>query len=187
MRTGIASITCFSVLLLGACQQAPKDLAPMTVDGHVAPLLENLGSLHVEITTSESTAQRFFDQGMTLLYGFNHDEAIRSFQEVARIDPDCAMAHWGIALATGPNTNDPAPGPEREQAAHEAVQEALKRMSRRVAARAGADPERWQLVSRRTRGKIAKASMPRMWKRWPKWRQSFPGIRMCESYRRPRS
>jgi tetratricopeptide (TPR) repeat protein len=127
MRTGLASALCIGLLALTACQQTPKDLAPMTTDGRVAPLLENLGDLQVEITTSDPMAQRFFNQGMTLLYGFNHAEAVRSFDEVARIDPDCAMAYWGRALAIGPNINASLPEDEDEQDAYEAIQEALRR------------------------------------------------------------
>ena len=52
-------------------------------------------------------AQKYFDQGMTLLYGFNHPEAIRSFQAGRQLDPDCAMAYWGVAFAYGPNINAP--------------------------------------------------------------------------------
>ncbi|MBI3667150.1 MAG: hypothetical protein HY236_13165 [Acidobacteria bacterium] len=67
--------------------------------------------------------QRFFDQGLTLVFGFNHEEAIRSFQRAAELDPQAAMPYWGIALALGPNINmgvDPA----AEKAAYEAVQKA---------------------------------------------------------------
>ncbi|MCP5110484.1 MAG: hypothetical protein GY953_06575, partial [bacterium] len=96
-----------------------------TRDGKLAPLLENLGELRRSVTTSSAMPQRFFDQGLTLTYGFNHAEAVRSFKEAAREDPTCAMAYWGQALATGPNINDPAPGAEREQEAFRAIQKAL--------------------------------------------------------------
>ncbi|MCP9469424.1 MAG: hypothetical protein NNA31_05410 [Nitrospira sp.] len=71
------------------------------------PLHQNLGVLHYPITTSVSLAQKYFDQGLRLYYAFNHQEAIRSFQEGARLDPACAMCYWGIALAYGPNINAP--------------------------------------------------------------------------------
>jgi tetratricopeptide (TPR) repeat protein len=71
------------------------------------PLYDNLGVLHYPITTAVPLAQRYFDQGLRLYYAFNHQEAIRSFQEGARLDPDCAMCYWGIALAYGPNINAP--------------------------------------------------------------------------------
>ncbi len=71
----------------------------------IAPLLEGMGDLFHKVTTNSSEAQRFFNQGLVLSYGFNHAEAKRSFQEAARIDPGMAMAHWGVALVLGPNIN----------------------------------------------------------------------------------
>lgn len=78
-------------------------------DAPVAPLLEGLGNLHYPITTSTESAQRFFDQGLRLVYAFNHAEAIRAFEEAARLDSASPMPHWGKALALGPNLNDPMP------------------------------------------------------------------------------
>ena len=71
----------------------------------VPPLFENLGSLHHPITTTSEQAQRYFDQGLRLVYAFNHEEAIRSFEAAAQQDPQAAMPYWGIALALGPNIN----------------------------------------------------------------------------------
>jgi tetratricopeptide (TPR) repeat protein len=71
------------------------------------PLYENLGDHHYAITTSVPTAQDYFDQGLRLYYAFNHAEAIRSFREAQRLDPECAMCFWGEALAWGPNINLP--------------------------------------------------------------------------------
>jgi tetratricopeptide (TPR) repeat protein len=93
-------------------------------DAKPAALMSGLGSHHHPVSTTNSEAQRFFDQGLTLVYAFNHEEAIRSFKRAAELDPQLAMAHWGIALALGPNINldvDPA----REKAAFEAAQQAL--------------------------------------------------------------
>jgi pimeloyl-ACP methyl ester carboxylesterase/tetratricopeptide (TPR) repeat protein len=73
----------------------------------LAPELSGLGTLHVPVTTAVPRAQLFFDQGMRLLYAFNHAEAIRAFREAARLDSGLAMAHWGQALALGPNLNAP--------------------------------------------------------------------------------
>lgn len=70
-----------------------------------APLFGDLGNYHHAVTTKSPAAQEYFDQGLRLMYGFNHDEAILSFKEAAKLDPDCAMAYWGIALAHGPNYN----------------------------------------------------------------------------------
>jgi hypothetical protein len=68
-------------------------------------LFEGLGSYSRKITTDSPKAQRYFNQGLAFLHGFNHGAAIRSFQEAARLDPKCAMAHWAIALACGPHIN----------------------------------------------------------------------------------
>jgi tetratricopeptide (TPR) repeat protein len=69
------------------------------------PLFDGLGDLHHPITTKSKLAQRYFDQGLRLVFGFNHKEAIRSFRSAARLDPQCALAHWGVAYAFGPHVN----------------------------------------------------------------------------------
>jgi tetratricopeptide (TPR) repeat protein len=81
-----------------------------------APLFgDTYGTHHHAITTSNPQTQMFFDQGVRLLFAFNHAEAIRSFREGARLDPNCAMCWWGVAFALGSNINLPiqpdAPGP----------------------------------------------------------------------------
>ena len=79
------------------------------------PLFKGLGTHSRKITTKSPQAQRYFDQGLRFLYGFNHSAAIRSFNEAARLDPECAMAHWAIALAHGPHINFPlVPPPAAE-------------------------------------------------------------------------
>src|SRR5881628_3686838 len=91
------------------------------------PLYTDLGDHHVPITTRVPLTQRYFDQGMRLLYGFNHGEAIRSFNHAAQLDPDCAMCYWGIAYAYGPHVNaemDSAAG----IAAYTALRQALSRV-----------------------------------------------------------
>ncbi|MDH5670256.1 MAG: hypothetical protein OEY86_19835 [Nitrospira sp.] len=92
-------------------------------DGEQVPLYQDLGALQYPITTSVPLAQRYFDQGLRLYYAFNHQEAIRSFKEGARLDPTCAMCYWGIALAYGPNINMPM-DPESRRLAYAAVQQA---------------------------------------------------------------
>lgn len=87
-----------------ASGEAKNDGAKST-DGRTAPLLQNLGDYHFTVTTKSKLAQRYFDQGLILSYGFNHAEAVRAFREVARLDPDCAMAYWGVAISLGPNVN----------------------------------------------------------------------------------
>ncbi len=73
-----------------------------------APVFTGLGVHHIAITATPD-AQRFFDQGVNLVFGFNHAEAIRSFREATRLDPNCAMCWWGMAFALGPNINLPMP------------------------------------------------------------------------------
>jgi tetratricopeptide (TPR) repeat protein len=103
--------------------EPPADVAA----GAMVPLLEGVGGHHRAVTTSSPLAQRYFDQGLRLVYAFNHDEARRAFEEAARLDPGLSMAHWGVALTLGPNINMPA-DPERERAAYAAVQRALATM-----------------------------------------------------------
>ena len=69
------------------------------------PLYDNLGEYHRAVATDAELAQAYFDQGLRLQYAFNHGEAIRSYREAVRLDPECAMCWWGIALALGPNIN----------------------------------------------------------------------------------
>jgi len=85
-----------------------------------AELLEGLGTHTHSIATRSDLAQKFFDQGLALIYGFNHDEAARLFARAAELDPQSPMPHWGIALALGPNYNMP-PMPEREEKAWRAI------------------------------------------------------------------
>ncbi len=87
--------------------------------------LEGLGNHQHKITAAAPQSQRFFDQGLRLLYGFNHDEAIRAFRAIEDVDPNCAMAQWGIAFALGPNYNLQAE-PERDKAAYEAIAKAQR-------------------------------------------------------------
>ena len=78
---------------------APPPAAPLH-------LFTDLGSWTHPVTATPD-AQKYFDQGLRLYYGFNHAEAIRSFREAARLDPGCAMAWWGVAVSSGPNINLP--------------------------------------------------------------------------------
>jgi len=87
-------------------------------------MMTGLGDLHHPVSTRNRSAQEFFNQGLRLIYAFNHDEAARSFQKAAELDPKLAMAYWGIAEAVGPNYNDPASA-DRFKRAHEAIQKAV--------------------------------------------------------------
>lgn len=88
-----------------------------------AKLMTGLGDHHHAVSTSSPEAQQFFDQGFRLIYAFNHDEAERSFRQAAALDPNLAMAWWGVALAVGPNYNLPVDA-AREKIAYDAIQKA---------------------------------------------------------------
>lgn len=90
-------------------------------------LYPGLGSYNHPITTKNREAQTYFNQGLTLLYGFNHDEAARYFRRAAELDPEAAMPYWGLALSIGPNYNDTAVDENRARATYEAVQKAVER------------------------------------------------------------
>src|SRR5437868_14148542 len=78
-----------------------------------ASLVEGMGALHHPVSTRNAEAQKFFDQGLSFVYAFNHGEAVRSFRRAADLDGDLAMAYWGVAYALGPNINLDV-DPERE-------------------------------------------------------------------------
>ena len=79
-----------------------KDASPLAT-----PLVEGLGAVRYPITTANSRAQAYFNQGLALAYGFNHDAAVRAFRAAQALDPDCAMCFWGEAIVRGPNINAP--------------------------------------------------------------------------------
>ena len=112
----------FSVAICGL-------LAAQQHTGHDQPapkpatLMSGLSDLHHPVSTANPEAQKFFDQGLRLIYAFNHEQAALSFQQAAKLDPKLAMAYWGMAEAIGPNYNDPA-DPERYKQAHEAIEKA---------------------------------------------------------------
>ncbi|HKS29620.1 MAG TPA: hypothetical protein VJS44_17460 [Pyrinomonadaceae bacterium] len=116
-------------LLMGclAVSFYPRASTQMKMQGRERPvqLLAGLGNHHHPVKTSTPMAQRFFDQGLRLVYAFNHEEAIRSFRRAAELDPQMAMAYWGIGYALGPNINLDI-DPERERLAYEATQKALE-------------------------------------------------------------
>jgi tetratricopeptide (TPR) repeat protein len=87
------------------------------------PLYSGIGTVNYPVTTNSTRAQKYFDQGLAFAYGFNHDEAELSFRQAARIDPQMAMAYWGIALVLGPNYNQPG-DEQRETRAYKAMVQA---------------------------------------------------------------
>ena len=118
-----------------------------------AVLLDGMGSWTRPVTANVQ-AQRFFDQGLTLVFAFQHEEAIRSFERAAQLDPASAMAWWGKALAHGPHMNNPHVSPEDSAAGFAAVETArtlaktdvekalIDAMSKRYAAKAPDDRAR---------------------------------------------
>jgi tetratricopeptide (TPR) repeat protein len=103
------------VFLAGVCalaQSKPPGLMP------------GMGQHHHSISTKSSEAQRFFDQGLTLVFAFNHEEAVRSFRRATELDPQSAMAYWGVALALGPCINLDV-DPPHEKGAYDAVRKAI--------------------------------------------------------------
>jgi tetratricopeptide (TPR) repeat protein len=123
MKT-LATVLCaaFSCLVVAA-QDRTSHATPHATTRPVT-LVTGLGDLQHPVSTHNPQAQQFFDQGLRFIYAFNHDEAARSFQHAAELDPTLAMAYWGVAEAVGPNYNDPA-DPDRYKRAHEAVQRAV--------------------------------------------------------------
>jgi len=92
-------------------------------------MMSGLGNLHHPVTTTNPEAQKYFNQGLALIYAFNHEEAARSFKRATAIDPKLAMAWWGYALAVGPNYNESTIDPARMKAAVEAMQKAQSLMA----------------------------------------------------------
>jgi tetratricopeptide (TPR) repeat protein len=119
MKT-LAHVLCGVLLCSGAAAQNHAADAQV----HSVVLVTGLGDLHHPVSTKNPEAQQFFDQGLRFIYAFNHDEAARSFQHAAELDPKLAMAYWGVAEAIGPNYNDPADS-DRYTKAHQAVQKAV--------------------------------------------------------------
>ncbi|MCC8364225.1 hypothetical protein LK996_14200 [Lysobacter sp. A6] len=105
MRCALLPVAVATVLLLAGCEAStPKQEAAATP---APPLFETFGELHRDIGTQVPAAQRYFDQGLRMMYGFNHQAAGNAFAEAARLDPECAMCVWGQALVLGPNINMP--------------------------------------------------------------------------------
>lgn len=117
MKSVILSVV--TLAFAAALTPAEQPPAPPAV-----PLFDGLGKHTRPVATAKPEAQRYFDQGMAFMFAFNHDEATRAFRHAAEIDPDCAMAYWGAALASGINYNNPNFPPEKVKAAVEAVKTA---------------------------------------------------------------
>ncbi|HEX8635924.1 MAG TPA: hypothetical protein VF703_17385 [Pyrinomonadaceae bacterium] len=133
-------------------------------------LWRGLGSHHHPISTANAEAQRFFDQGLVLVYAFNHEEAARSFRRAAELDPQAAMAYWGIALAAAPNYNSTTMDDARRKTADEAIRRAvslaakvpeherayIEAMRRRLSPDAGVDQAKLSLAYKEAMGALAR-------------------------------
>ncbi len=97
-------------------------LGSVAVLSATEPVFDGLGSYSRPVTTESAKARRYFNQGLGFYHGFNHGAAIRAFKEAARLDPKCAMAHWGMALANGPHINFPMVPPPAAEAAWKELQ-----------------------------------------------------------------
>ena len=122
-------ITIAAALTLVACGRSPapetsvpRSEPPPAVQS--PPLMPGMGNHHHAIATASPEAQRYFDQGFDLVFGFNHEEAVRSFKRAAELDPKAPMPHWGIAWALGPNYNLDVDD-ERAKQANAAIAQAL--------------------------------------------------------------
>ena len=127
LAVGVAAVGGFSRLQQPAATATPARGAIPCGAGWLldekipARLMDGLGTRPFEgLTTKSAEARTFFEQGLALVYGFNHDEARRSFREAARLDPECAMAYWGIAHTLGTNYNDPG-AKERNELGTQAI------------------------------------------------------------------
>jgi tetratricopeptide (TPR) repeat protein len=119
----LAGLAALVSALSAAAQHAHQaPLPPAATELH-----PGLGDYHFPITTASPDAQVYFDHGIRLLYGFNHDEAARYFRRAAELDPQAPMPYWGVALSIGPNYNDTAVDAVRAQATYDAVENAKRR------------------------------------------------------------
>jgi len=112
---------------LGSLTAAAQHSGHQALPPAATELHPGLGEYHFPITTASADAQAYFDQGIRLLYGFNHDEAARYFRRAAELDPRAPMPYWGVALSIGPNYNDTAVDAARAQATYDAVKNAEQR------------------------------------------------------------
>ncbi|MGE0643962.1 MAG: tetratricopeptide repeat protein [Nitrospira sp.] len=166
---GFAAATLLACTMPSLVTESTAADASQKDHSDTVPLYTNLGSHHKRISTTAPVAQHYFDQGLRLVYGFNHAEAIRSFKRAAELDPTCAMCYWGIALAYGPHVNAPMDAASGI-AAYAAVQKALLLQShataperayiKALAQRYEADPPanrvRLDTVYSRAMGQVAK-------------------------------
>ncbi len=151
--------------IFSSCQTADSSLNPELFQGY--------GGYHRQVSGSSADAQAWVDQGFQLVYGFNHDEGIRSFAQAAEVSPDCAMAWWGVAYGSGVDVNNMQVTEEEAKQGYEAAQRAMgltaqvsdveKALIHAVSKRAV-----WPLPSdRRPLDEAYSAAMGQCWKTFP--------------------
>ncbi len=121
----LTPVLLLAALLLACAQLAgdsAEEAAPAESPSEHPRALAGIGDHRMQVTANEA-AQRWFDQGLALVYGFNHAAAIQAFEQAEKLDPTCAMCVWGQALALGPNINAPM-GPDAEMQAHALAEKA---------------------------------------------------------------
>ena len=177
------SSSCFAILavvgiapLISAAEPSEKPTAAdkkFQEEANAANLYPGFAAYDRKITTASPEAQQWFDQGIQLLYGFNHDEAIRSFEKAAEIDPSCAMAWWGSAYARGLHINNRKMGKEQSELAYEAAQKAVAALDNESAVEKGlvrAVAQRYALPVPEDRKPLDEkyaAAMEKLWHRFP--------------------
>ncbi len=122
----VLAVACLAIAV--GCQSTPERRTSLSVESLADDGYYDIGSFHRPVATMSAEAQRWFDRGLLLCYGFNHEEGIRCFERAIEADPDCAMAHWGVAYAYGPNINNTEMMPDAIKAAVAAVREARERV-----------------------------------------------------------
>ncbi|WP_435007795.1 hypothetical protein P12x_005060 [Tundrisphaera lichenicola] len=125
MRRGLASLVAMTLVgsawVFGIDQGSGLTGRVEAREKSREPLYEGTGSHTRKVNTSSQDAQRYFNQGLNLLFAFNHDEAARSFRQAADLDPSCAMAWWGLAVSQGPHINRPVVTAEQARMATQAL------------------------------------------------------------------
>ncbi len=114
-----------ALLLAGCAAPQPQPGVDAVSTDDRPKLFDDFGDLHRDIGSAVPAAQRYFDQGLRMAYGFNHEAAGRAFAEAARLDPACAICAWGQALVLGPNINlpmDPAAAKDAAALARRAME-----------------------------------------------------------------
>lgn len=175
----IAGVFLFAVWASQPATEAQTDSGPITTQEPQATpsastgMFPGLASYTRAVTCKSAEAQRWFDQGLQLLYGFNHDEAIRSFEKASELDPGCAMAWWGIAYARGIHINNPLMTEEQSRLARESADKALAALDNETPverALVEAVSQRYQLPPPEDRLPLDQtyaAAMERVWRQFP--------------------